>query len=213
MLGAIVIIALFLRFYQLGINPPSLDWDEVSMGYNAYSILQTGADEYGNKFPLSIRSFDDYKPALYTYLTVPFIKIFGLNELAVRVPSAIIGVLSVLAIYFLVKELLQKWDRRYREPIALMSAFFLAISPWHLQFSRVGFEATVGLFFAVAAFTTFLYGLDNRRWLVVSGLFTGFSAYTYHSERIFVPLLFIAAFIICSGFFAGMVPRGKRGNS
>jgi len=80
--------------------------------------------------------------------------------------------------------------------IALCAMFLLAISPWHLQFSRVGFEATVGLFFAVAAFTTFLYGLDNRRWLVVSGLFTGFSAYTYHSERIFVPLLFIAAFII-----------------
>src|SRR3989344_4548439 len=111
----IVFVGLILRFYQLGVNPPSLTWDEASQGYNAYSILKTGADEYGNKFPISIRSFDDYKPALYTYLAVPGIAIFGLNEFAVRVPSALIGVLSILAIYFLVKELLQKWNKKYQE--------------------------------------------------------------------------------------------------
>src|SRR3989344_8059833 len=114
-LALVVIIGAFLRFYQLGINPPSLTWDEASLGYNAYSILQTGADEYGNKFPLSIRSFDDYKPALYVYLIIPFIKIFDLNEFAVRLPAAIIGILSVISIYFLVKELLKKWDKKYQE--------------------------------------------------------------------------------------------------
>src|SRR3989344_3155801 len=194
-LGAIVIISLFLRFYQLGINPPSLDWDEVSMGYNAYSILQTGADEYGNKFPLSIRSFDDYKPALYTYLTVPFIKIFGLNEYSVRVPSAIIGVLSVLAIYFLVKELLQKWNKKYQEPIALVSAFFLAISPWHLQFSRAAFEGNIGLFFFITGFLFFLKSLKNGNFFYFSSISFLLSLYSYHSFRLFVPL-FILAFLV-----------------
>ena len=98
----IILISIFLRFYKLGVNPPSLTWDEASLGYNAYSILKTGADEYGNKFPISIRSFDDYKPPLYVYLAVPSIGIFGLNEFAVRLPSAIIGILSVIAIYFIV---------------------------------------------------------------------------------------------------------------
>src|SRR3990167_1719234 len=102
---AIVILAAVLRFWQLGQNPPSLDWDEAAHGYNAYSILKTGRDEYGYKFPLYFRSFDDYKPPIYTYLVVPSIAIFGLNDFAVRFPSALIGVFAIMFTYFLVKEL------------------------------------------------------------------------------------------------------------
>ena len=82
----IFLLAFTLRFWQLGQNPPSLDWDEASLGYNAYSLFKTGADEYGNKWPLAIRSFGDYKPPLYTYLTIPSVAIFGLNEFAIRFP-------------------------------------------------------------------------------------------------------------------------------
>src|SRR3989338_344065 len=84
----VILLAAVLRFYQLGQNPPSLDWDETAHGYNAYSILKTGRDEYGYKFPLYFRSFDDYKPPIYTYLVVPAVAIFGLNDFAVRFPSA-----------------------------------------------------------------------------------------------------------------------------
>lgn len=187
----IVFVALILRFYQLGVNPPSLTWDEASLGYNAYSILKTGADEYGNKFPISIRSFDDYKPALYTYLTVPFIKIFGLNEFAVRVPSALIGVLSILVIYFLVKELLQKWDKKYQKPIALASAFFLAISPWHLQFSRGAFEGNIGIFFLMLGILLFFKGLRDGKLFIISSVSFALSIYSYHSFRLLVPLLLV----------------------
>lgn len=190
-LALIVLVGIFLRFYQLGINPPSLTWDEASLGYNAYSILQTGADEYGNKFPLSIRSFDDYKPALYVYLIIPFIKIFDLNEFAVRLPAAIIGILSVISIYFLVKELLQKWDKNYQELIALAAAFFLAISPWHLQFSRGAFEGNIGIFFLMLGITLFLKGLRDGRLLIVSSVFFTLSIYSYHSFRLLVPLLLV----------------------
>ena len=75
----IVLLAIFLRFYQLGKNPPHLNWDEAALGYNAYSLLSTGRDEYGKSFPLSFRSFDDYKPPLYVYLTIPSVAVFGLN--------------------------------------------------------------------------------------------------------------------------------------
>src|SRR5437773_2571614 len=101
----IILLAILLRFYQLGNNPPSIDWDEASTGYNAYSILKTGKDEYGNFLPLSFRSFDDYKPPVYIYLTVPSVAVFGLTEFAVRLPAAIIGVLAVLVIYFLCLEI------------------------------------------------------------------------------------------------------------
>ena len=101
----ITIIAVLLRFWQLGQVPPSPDWDEAALGYNAYSILETGRDEYGTLLPVILRSFDDYKPGLYGYLTVPSIWLFDLNVWAVRLPSALIGSLTVVMSYFLVIEL------------------------------------------------------------------------------------------------------------
>ena len=100
LLVLVLCLSLFLRFYKINVNPPSLDWDEASLGYNAYSILRTGADEYGNKLPLSIRSFDDYKPAAYVYLDVPSVAVFGLNEFGTRFPSAFLGFLSVVLFIF-----------------------------------------------------------------------------------------------------------------
>jgi len=186
----ILAIAIGLRFYQLGNVPPSPDWDEAALGYNAYSILRTGRDEYGNFLPLSIRSFDDYKPPLYVYLTVPSVALFGLSTWSTRLPSAVMGVLAVLGTYFLVKELFKK------DTYALVSAFLLAISPWSIQFSRIAFEANSGITVNIWAVTTFLVGLRKRMWLPVSAALFGLGMYAYHSQRIFLPLLlFLLVFI------------------
>lgn len=192
----ILAIAFILRFYKLGQVPLSLDWDENSNAYNAYSILKTGRDEYGQLFPITNRSFDDYKPPAYMYLNIPSVAFFGLTPFAARLPSAVFGFLTIPMVYFLAKKLFTYQKKEKREAIALISMFLLAIAPWHLQFSRVGFEATVGLFFAASSITVFLYGLSNYKLLPLAGLLLGLSAYTYHTQRIFVPLLFIAAFII-----------------
>src|SRR3990167_4478936 len=101
----IVVVAGWLRFCRLGSVPPSLDWDEVSQAYNAESLLQTGRDEFGHSWPLSIQSFNDYKPPVYTYLLIPVLKVFGKTEFAIRFPSALAGTLTVLVTYFLVQEL------------------------------------------------------------------------------------------------------------
>ena len=79
LLTLIIIVASILRLWQLSKVPSSPDWDEVALGYNAYSIMQTGRDEYGKFLPIILRSFDDYKPALYAYLAMPTISIFGLS--------------------------------------------------------------------------------------------------------------------------------------
>ncbi|OIP58197.1 MAG: hypothetical protein AUK12_00580 [Candidatus Levybacteria bacterium CG2_30_37_29] len=192
-LFVIIVLAAVIRLWQLGVVPPSPDWDEASLGYNAYSIMTTGKDEYGKFLPFILRSFDDYKPALYAYFIIPFIKIFGLNILAVRLPSALFGILTVLATYFLVKELL---SGKYSGYIALLSSFFLAISPWHIQFSRVAFEAQVGLAFNIFAILFFLKGLKKHLMLLPSVLFAGFSIYIYQSEKVYLPILFAALFII-----------------
>ena len=104
----IILLALFLRVYKLSKVPPSLYWDEASLGYNAYSILLTARDEYGKFLPLTnFAAFGDYKPPGYIYAAVPSIAIFGLNEFSVRFPSAFFGVLTVILVYLISRKFFQ----------------------------------------------------------------------------------------------------------
>lgn len=185
----VIVMAAFLRLWQLGVVPPSPDWDEVALGYNAYSILKTGRDEYGTWFPRSLRSYDDYKPPLYVYLTVPSVALFGLNTWSVRLPSAVMGVLAVVGTYFLVIELFSQAKISDVRKLALTSAMLLAISPWHLQFSRIAFEANLGITLNVWGVVAFIKGLQSRKWLRISAILFGLALYAYHSERLFIPLL------------------------
>lgn len=181
----IIILATLLRFWNLSSNPPGLTWDEAALGYNAYSILTTGKDEYGQFLPLNLKSFGDWKPAVYAYLAVPSVAVFGLNEWAVRFPSAFFGVAAVLTLYFLIFELFKnKW-------LAFLSAFFLAISPWHLQFSRSGFEASVALFFNILGIYFFI-----KKKYIFSALILGLSLFTYQGSRLFVPLIWAVLIIL-----------------
>src|SRR5437868_4259461 len=87
----ITLFAGILRLWRLDTVPAGFNIDEAAFGYNAYSILKTGKDEYGTFLPLSLKSFGDYKAAGYAYIDIPFIALFGLNEFSVRLPSAILG--------------------------------------------------------------------------------------------------------------------------
>jgi 4-amino-4-deoxy-L-arabinose transferase-like glycosyltransferase len=184
-LVATIVIASLLRLWQLGSVPPSPDWDEAALGYNAYSILQTGKDEYGKFLPVVLKSFGDYKPALYAYFAIPSVWVLGLNVLAVRLPSAIFGILTVLAVFFLAKELFRK------NGLALLSSFLLAISPWHIQFSRVAFEANVGVALNIFGILFFLKAFKKPWFLILSALVLGLNLHVYQSEKVFVPLLII----------------------
>src|SRR3989337_2813666 len=101
----IIFLAAILRFYKLGINPPGLYWDEAVFGYDAYSILKTGKDHHGVVLPLFFESFGDWKLPVYHHLLVPSIAVFGLNEFAVRFPSAFFGSLTIIVFFFIVKKL------------------------------------------------------------------------------------------------------------
>ena len=214
LLAIIFIVGLFLRFYLLGTNPPSLNWDEASTGYNAFSILRTGRDEYGNFMPLSIRSFDDYKPPLYTYLDVPFIAVFGLTDYAVRLPSAILGTLTILVVYFLVLEFFPKTGKKHgifsenylQQEIALLSAFFFAISPWSLQFSRAAYEGNIGLFFLLSGVLFFLKSEKIHIYILFSSVSFILALYSYHSFRLVVPLLII---VLVSFFYPYLLKAKK----
>lgn len=184
LLIGIFIFSFLIRVVGLEKSPPSLGFDEASLGYNAYSLLKTGKDEYGNFLPLSLRSFNDFKPALYSYLSIPFIYIFGLNATAVRMVSAISGVVSVAVLYFLIKKFVEnKW-------IGLLFLFVLSNEPWRLHFSRNAFETNLSAaFFGIAAL---LLLAGKTRWKrLISTIFFGLAAYSYHSARLSAPLLLL----------------------
>lgn len=183
----IIVIAFSLRFINLGSIPPGLNWDEVSHGYNSYSILKTGYDEWGQFLPITnFRAYGDYPLPLYMYLTMPFIAIFGLSEFTIRIPSALLGSLTVIVIYFLSKEI---FKNKYA---ALLSAFLLAISPWTVLSSRQVLQSTPAVFFLSLGFWLLLKGLSARGIFSVLGVIcVGLSAYAYHNARILAPILLI----------------------
>lgn len=123
----IVLLAFGLRAAYLTYNPPGLNWDEVSQGYNAYSVLKTGMDQWGQKFPVfNFRAYGDYPTTLNFYLTIPFIALFGLTELAIRLPHVLLGTLSVISVYFLA------WGLTRKRQISLLAAGLAALGPWYL---------------------------------------------------------------------------------
>ena len=186
-----------LRFYNLGIVPNSLDWDEVSMQYNAYSLLLHGKDEYGNTWPLSIRSFNDYKPPLYTYLAIPSIAIFGNNEFAIRFSSAFIGSLTIPFVFLLTRQYISKTTIPYAKYLPFASMAVFALSPWSIQFSRAAFEANIAVFFVTAGMYMFCKYLSTSAtlWMYAAAVFLATAMYAYHAPRLIVPLLAIAMFI------------------
>lgn len=190
LLLGIVLVAALLRFWQLGVNPPSLTWDEVAWGYNAYSLGIDGRDEFGRFLPLDyLESFGDYKPPVYAYLDVVPVKIFGLNEFATRFPSAFLGTCAVLVTYFLVKRLFPKSEKKHW--YALAAALFLALSPWHIMLSRAAFEANVAMFFILVGVWQFLAFTQNKKpyALFFSMLAFVVSVNTFNSARVVAPLL------------------------
>lgn len=187
----IVILAAILRFAVINNVPPSASLDEASIGWNAYSILNTGKDEYGYNFPILLRAYDDFRPALYVYSVIPFVKVFGLNALSVRLPSVILSILTVFATYFLVSEMFKDQKILNSKYLGLLTAFLLAVSPWHVYISRLGHEANFGLSFFIFAI---LFFLKRRIYLAV--LFISLSFVSYQSEKIFIPVVIFGIFLI-----------------
>lgn len=191
LLGVVLLIGLWLRVWRIDINPPGLSWDEVSIGYNAYSLLLTGRDEHQRQWPLdAFAAYGDYKPPVAVYLTLPFVRALGLNELSVRLPSAILGSMTVLLIFLLVDELFKNPAQKSLQAnwLALLAAGAMALSPWHINLSRSGFEANIALFFVVLGAIVLLWARNRPGlWLVVWLPFV-VAIYTFNSSRYFVPL-------------------------
>ena len=200
LLIAILIIAAYLRLWNLGSIPPSLTPDEASLGYNAYSILKTGRDEYGKLLPIIFKSFGDYKPGLYIYLTVPSVAVFGLTEFATRLPSALAGILIVYLIYLIVRSLFtDHLPRRVKagRSLATIATFVAATNPWLIYFSRGAWEVNVALALTLAGIYFFLRSLRNSSFIIHSSVAFGATLLAYQGAKLstgIVVLLLVALY-------------------
>lgn len=187
---SIILAASLIRIVNLGNIPIGFNDDEAAFGYNAYSILTTGRDEWGRLLPFPVfESFGDWKLVGYLYLTVLSQAVFGVSEFATRLPSAIFGILSVFSTYLLTKELFSKKN------VAQVAALFLAISPWHIISSRNAFESDILIFIITISTYFFLRGIKNPRYLKFAFIGFASSFYIYRSSWLFVPL-FVATLLI-----------------
>ncbi len=228
---SILALTIGTRFYQLGAVPPGFTWDEAAVAYNGYAVTTTRRDEWLKFIPISFQSFGDYKAPAMMYLTGPIIALFGFNPIVFRSIFALSGVVSVAAIM-----IIGRWigayiwsDDQHEHPdenfserfsgaerMELLSGLFMALTPWHIHFSRVGFESGVALSLLLLGIISIwrwaqlrsliekfawpdwiantlpdIFDTDRLAWiwLAKGGLFWVAAMYVYHSPKLIVPLL------------------------
>ncbi|MEZ0228579.1 MAG: ArnT family glycosyltransferase, partial [Planctomycetota bacterium] len=188
----IVSLAGPLRGFRLDSVPPGFYLDEASIGVEAHTLAETGADSTGTRWPIVFRALQDWKHPLYVYGAAASVKALGPTRTAVRLPAVIFGTLTVLLIGLLALEL--TGDAR----AALFAAIVLALSPWHIQYSRMAWEAVTLGFSTVLAL--WLYFVARRRggaWrFALAGASFGLVLYSYTPAKLLLPaFLAVLAFI------------------
>lgn len=186
----ITLLGGFLRFYKNTVNPPSLNGDEISMAYDAYSLVKTGRDQYGKFMPITFESVGDYKNPLPIYLMTIPISLFGLNDFSVRFQNGFFGTIMIPVFFLFLLKILK--DKK----VAITGALFLAISSWHIYYSRVEYETLIASLFILLGIWSFMKMLEGGRiWSILSAFLLILTMYTAPAPRLFVPVFVIAALI------------------
>lgn len=189
-LVCLLVITSLLRLWRLDKVPVSLFGDELDVGYQAYSILKTGKDYYGNPWPIHFHSLAEFRTPLYLYSAVPTVAIFGISAWGVRLPAVLFGVAGIFVFYLLVKEISKN------ERLALVGSFILAFSPWHIQYSRAGFEVTLLLLLLLLGIWLFFKSLKEGKWLWLSAVCFGLTPWVYSTAKLFTPLLLLFLLVV-----------------
>lgn len=183
--------ALLVRVLWLDRYPAGLQQDEAFAGWFAYALGEYGIDNFGYGNPIYFTAWGSGMNALYSYLSIPFVKLLGLNVYAIRLPQALFAFLGILAFYGILK-------RTMNQKIAVLGVFFMTINPWHITMCRWGLEsALVPTFFLFSTYF-FIRGLEKKPWLLLSGLFYGLTLYCYATFWLILP--FVLLFQLVYGF-------------
>ncbi len=186
LLSFVLLLAIFFRFWNINNIPPGLYPDEAI--YANDGIISPGKVFYPD---------NNGREGLWMNILFLSFKLFGISATVLRSVSAIAGALTILGIYFLTKEIMGKYDSSgaRAKKTAILASFFLAVSFWHINFSRIGFRAIMMPLVLVWAFYLLFSGLKNNNWkLIASGMVFGLGFYTYSTFRL-LPLLILPVLI------------------
>ncbi|MBQ6570706.1 MAG: glycosyltransferase family 39 protein [Clostridia bacterium] len=182
----ILLAAVLARVIYFTKLPPALNNDEAAIGYDTWSLLKYGVDRNGTHLPVHLISWGSGQNAIYAYLSMPFVALFGLNIFTVRIVNLIFGTLSVAVTYFFVKNF-------YSVRTALFTMGLVAVSPWHILLSRWGLESN--LFPSLFLIGVWLFTSGIRKdWMYIAGAAVlALSLYAYGTAYLVVPLFLLAA--------------------
>jgi len=186
----ILIVGAAARCIALGSIPPGLNQDEASIGYEAYSILHYGIDRNGVRLPIHLIAWGSGQNALYAYLSMPFILLFGLNVFSIRIVSVLFGVLGITLFYAISRRLMGS------KRGAAIAAFLIAISPWHMMMSRWALESNLFPTLVLLAVWFLLKSLEQPSWLAGFTISLALSLYAYGTAYFFVPLFAAGLFAL-----------------
>ncbi|MGE5558542.1 MAG: ArnT family glycosyltransferase [Bacillota bacterium] len=180
----LLIVGVVTRLYDIGENPAGLNVDEASAGYDAYALANYGITRNGHNFPVHLTAWGSGQNALYAYIIMPVIKIFGLSPVTSRIGNFIFGVLTIIFLFYSVK-------RIAGTKIALVAAFILTISPWGIMTSRWGLPENIMPAFVMMGVYFFTLSLDRPAFLYLSSAAFGLSLYGYGTAYVVVPPLMV----------------------
>lgn len=184
---AIIIIGSVFRFWELSKIPAILNRDEAALAYNSYLLSQTGMDEWGREWPLTLESFGDFKLPGYPILLMPFLAVFPWSDVAVKLPSVLAGIGLIISVYLL-------GDRFYlSQKQRLLAAFLVSITPIFIFYSRIAFEANLALFFFTTAVWFLLRPTTDFKHNIVTDLMACLlmlaAVLTYNTPLLLLPFI------------------------
>ncbi|MCP4419176.1 MAG: hypothetical protein GY805_21380 [Chloroflexi bacterium] len=185
----IILIGAYFRFHRLATFPPSSGWDTAYYGVDALRILDGDRPIY--LYPS--------REALYSYVTAFMVGALGVRDFTLHLTAVFIGILTLPAVYLVTNELFyaQKYAfvRRYGGLIAIT---MLAVSYWHVVWSRFGVRAILApLFIALTVYAVLRAVRTGRRtWFIIAGGIGGGSLYTYQVAQLLPILVFFIIVIL-----------------
>ncbi|MEK7160643.1 MAG: hypothetical protein AAB724_01300, partial [Patescibacteria group bacterium] len=201
---AILAIAAFFRFWDLAGVPPGLYPDVAINGTDALKALDTG--QFKIFYPAN-----NGREGLFINLIALSFWFFGAHIWALKLVSAAIGLLTVWSVYLLTQKLFGYLRPDKATLVARLAAFFMAISFWHVNFSRLGFRAilvpfclTWSLYFLFCLIREIRLGGPSKikiaLWAIAGGFFFGLGFHTYIAFRV-APLVLAPAAIFAFFLF------------
>lgn len=188
----VYLLLIAIRCIGFGSIPGGFNQDGAMAAVDALALAQYGTDRFGTFLPSHFTAWGyGQMSVLMSYFMVPFIKLFGLNSVTVRLPILIASVAAAAAVYGLVKKMISP-------KAAIVVLVFLAINPWHFMQSRWALDCNMFPHMFVIGLYFLQKGIEKSKYIYVSMIFFALCMYSYGVAFYMVPLFLLTACIVLS---------------